>query len=68
MKPKIFSFLSGFKESDIYYRLLNGSYTGNDSFLLNVGYFQITISLDHGITTENIKEIKKVLEMESFIL
>jgi hypothetical protein len=45
---------------------MSHNYAGIDSFILDVGYFQITISLDHGITTESIKEIKKVLKMEKF--
>jgi hypothetical protein len=65
-KLKIFSFLSECKESDAYYRPLNHNYTGIDSFIFGVGYFQINLSLDRGVTTENIKEIKKVLKMEKF--
>jgi hypothetical protein len=54
------------KESNAYYRPLNYNYGGNDSFILDVGYFQITISLDYGVTTQSIKEIKEVLKMDNF--
>jgi hypothetical protein len=65
-KLKIFSFLSECKESDTYYRPLNDNYAGIDSLILDVGYFQVTMSLDHGITTESIKKIKRVLKMGKF--
>jgi hypothetical protein len=65
-KLKIFSFLSECKESDAYYRPMSHNCAGIDSFILGVGYFQISLSLDHGVTTDSIKEIRKVLRMEKF--
>jgi hypothetical protein len=65
-KLKIFPFLSEFKGSNTYYRPLNHDHACNDSFILDVGYSQITISLDYRVTTESIKEIKKILKMEKF--
>jgi hypothetical protein len=60
----IFGNFSECTDPNIYYRPTAKNFACIDSFILGTGYFQMTISMEHKIVEERMKEIKKVMKME----
>jgi hypothetical protein len=60
----IFVNFSECTDPNIYYKPTAKNFACIDSLILGTGYFQMTISMEHKIVEEGMKEIKKVMKME----
>jgi hypothetical protein len=63
-QPMTFGNFSECKNPNIYYKPQARNFACIDSLILGTGYFQTTISMEHKIAEERMKEIKKVMKMD----
>ena len=61
---KIFTDLLECTNPDFYYKLQVKNFECIDSLIVGTGYFQMTVSWEHEISMERMKEIRKTVNME----
>jgi hypothetical protein len=64
--PQRFTSLSECMDPTFYYRLKARNFPCIDSLSLGIGYFQMTVSLEHKIPWNQMKAIKDIMKMDDF--